>query len=112
MTDFRIDIAFDIHDKAEKLSNVFGDDPNWVMGYSSFSYRVVLDEIEGYFDFINTFMDILEPNLHHLDVIGIKREWITIWYEKDHEAQNNFEFEPQDLKRLGDNGIKLCISVY
>ena len=62
--------------------------------------------------FINQFLNILETKYSDLEKLNIEREHITFWmiYEYDHQC--NMEFDPQRLKRIGENGITLCISCY
>lgn len=37
---------------------------------------------------------------------------ISIWRYYEYDEQCNFEFSPQELKRMGDNGITFCISCW
>ena len=75
-------------------------------------YTKEVKESEPGFDFINEFLDILEPNISKLEAIGIKRSDILIWKLYGYDQQCNMEFDPQRMKRLGDNGITLCISCW
>ena len=75
-------------------------------------YKVVQEDDDIYFDFINEFLNILENNYEKLLEIGIRREEITIWYLYEYDQQCNMEFDPIRLKRLGDNGLTLCISCW
>ncbi|MBP7478753.1 MAG: hypothetical protein KA797_09530 [Chitinophagales bacterium] len=79
---------------------------------SSWTYEVIDDSHDEYFDFINIFLDILETKYADLEKINIKRENITIWMLYEYDQQCNMEFDPIRLKRLGDNGITLCISCW
>jgi hypothetical protein len=56
---------------------------------------------------------LLEGKYQQLADIGVDVEDITIWkyYEYDN-GQCNMEFHPKVTKRLGDNGIVLCISCW
>jgi len=67
------------------------------------------EEGENYVDYINIFMDLLEPNLESLRKIGIEKKDILIWlvYEYDHQCA--LSFLPNELERLGKNGIALNI---
>ncbi len=112
MTDCSIQIWTNTVNQAIEVQRILGIDSTMPIEYNSWIYKVIIDYNEEYFDFINKFMDILEPRLAALDAIGIDRSQISIWFEQDYKAQNNFEFEPSKLKRLGDNGIALCLSVY
>lgn len=64
------------------------------------------------FDFINEFMDILEGKYEALTTLGIDREDITVWKLYAYDAQCNMEFRPESMKRLGLNGIGLCITCW
>ncbi|MEO6329976.1 MAG: hypothetical protein ABIO55_13650 [Ginsengibacter sp.] len=67
---------------------------------------------DNYFDFINNFLDILENKYDQLKNIGINRDDISIWFLYEYDQQCNMEFNPQRMKRLGENQITLCISCY
>ena len=58
------------------------------------------------------FLDLLEPNLEKLIQNGLNNENISIWYLYEYDEQCNLEFQPNELKRLGDAGITLCISCW
>lgn len=47
-----------------------------------------------------------------LKEIGIDRDMISVWYLYKYDEQCNMEFSPERMKRLGDNGITLCISCW
>ncbi len=61
---------------------------------------------------INYFLDLIEKNIDRLNQNGIKNEDLSIWYFYEYDEQCNMEFSPKDLKRLGENGISLCISCW
>ena len=75
-------------------------------------YTKEVKESEPGFDFINEFLDIIEPKFSKLEELGIKRNDILIWKLYGYDQQCNMEFDPQRMKRLGDNGITLCISCW
>ncbi len=79
---------------------------------SSWAYEVIDDKTDEYFDFINIFLDILETKYSELEKLNIKRSDISIWLLYEYDQQCNMEFDPQRLKRLGDNGITFCISCW
>ncbi len=79
---------------------------------SCWTYEVIDDETDEYFDFINIFLDILETKYGDLSKLNIERDCITVWMLYEYDQQCNMEFDPIRLKRLGDNGIKLCISCW
>lgn len=67
---------------------------------------------DEYIDFITTFLDILEGKYEELEKIGIQRNNIVIFVLYRYYGQCNTEFEPEQLARLGINGIRLCISCW
>ncbi len=73
--------------------------------------KTVLDT-DSYFDFINNFLGILENKYDQLKNIGIDRNHIIIWLLYEYDQQCNMEFNPQEMKRLGENQITLCISCW
>lgn len=79
---------------------------------STWTYEIIEEQNDPFYDFINKFMDILENKFDKLSELGINRSDITFWYLYEYDQQCNMEFDPIRLKRLGDNGIKLCISCW
>jgi len=76
------------------------------------SYEVEEKEEDPYFDFINIFCDILENKYDKLATLGIQKDDILFWDLYEYDQQCNMEFDPERMKRLGDNGISLCISCW
>ena len=70
------------------------------------------EENDNYVDFINIFMDLLEPNFDKLNNIGIDKENILIWLVYEYEHQCALGFNPKELERLGKNGIALNIDCH
>lgn len=106
-------------DKYNKITNLLGIQPTQFNrkrfsddDIDLWTYSVDLDDEEPYFDFINKFLDILEPKFEGLEQIGISKENITFWYLYEYDQQCAMEFHPQEMKRLGDNGIVLCIDCW
>ncbi len=79
---------------------------------SIWAYYVLEHETDKYFDFINIFLDLLETKFVAIENLNIERKDITFWQYYEYDSQCNMEFDPIRLKRLGDNGIKLCISCW
>ena len=67
---------------------------------------------EIFYDYIKYFLDLLEEKYDKLCEFGIKNNDISIWYLYEYEEQCNMEFSPLNLKRMGENGITLCISCW
>ncbi|MDD3144648.1 MAG: hypothetical protein PHV23_00895 [Candidatus Gracilibacteria bacterium] len=79
---------------------------------SVFEFEVEEKENEKYFNYIDFFLNILEDKYDLLEKIGINRNDITIWRLYRYNNQCNMEWNPKDLKRLGDSGISLCVSCW
>lgn len=79
---------------------------------SVWTYEVICEDEDPHFDFINEFLNILEDNYERLCEIGVEKSYILIWLFYEYDSQCNMEFDPNRLKRLGENGIKLCISCW
>jgi len=77
--------------------------------YSTWAYQVVNNEEIDYFDFINVFLEILEPNFEKLSLIGIQKENILIWLLYEFDQQCALGFNAEELKRIGQSGIALNI---
>ena len=102
-----------------KITNILGWTPKQLdkdkypdACYNVWSYSVDIGEADQYFDFINIFLDRLEPKFINLEKLGVTKGNITFWLLYEYDQQCNMEFDPQRLKRLGDNGITLCISCW
>ena len=80
--------------------------------YSTWSYCVDTSDEEPYFDFINKFLDILEPKFAKLADLGIDKDAISFWYLYEYDQQCSMEFNPKEMKRLGESGITLCIDCW
>lgn len=57
-------------------------------------------------------MDILDGKYLALEDIGVTRDMISIWRLYEYDGQCNLEYSPAEMKRLGDNGITLCVSCW
>ncbi len=75
-------------------------------------FEVQEKESDEYFDFIHHFLDMLEGKYDQLKSMGISKEDISVWLLYEYDNQCNMEFLPDNLKRLGDNGISLCVSCW
>ncbi len=90
-------------DEEEKKSDDF---------YSLWTYSFDEKEEDPYYDFINNFLDIIEPKFAELEKIGILKNDISFWMIYEYEKQCGMEFHPQEMKRLGESGIVLCIDCF
>jgi hypothetical protein len=75
-------------------------------------YEVNQKESDPPFDFVDKSLEILSPNYSKLEKLGISRKEISIWHLYEYNSQCNMEFSPEDMRRLGENGLTLCISCW
>lgn len=78
--------------------------------YGLWTYEV--DTEDEYFDFINQFLDILEPKFVELKKIGVNKDDILFWLNYEFDQQCSLEFHPQDMMRLAKNDIHLNIDCF
>jgi len=93
----------------DEISNILGVKSNFEN--VPWGYKLNIEN-HGYANFIDTFLKVLSGNYDALEKIGIERDDISIWVIYEYEGQCNFEFSPLEMKKLGENGITLCISCY
>ena len=96
-------------EQSYKITNILGIGPNYPQ--LGWEHDLVVKDNE-YSNFIDYFISILRGKYEKLEDIGITRDKISIWMIYEYEEQCNMEFTPEDLKKLGDNGINLCVSCY
>jgi hypothetical protein len=87
--------------------NKLNDNP-----FVTWTYTVNVGEEEPYYDFINKFLDILEPKFADLEKIGVTKDNILFWLLYEFDQQCGMEFHPQEMKRLGESGIHLNIDCW
>jgi hypothetical protein len=63
-------------------------------------------------DFVSTFLTLLEGKYEALAEVGVARRRIAVWLLYEYDEQCNIEFSPDDMKRLGEAGIVLCVSCW
>ncbi len=96
------------HEVINKLLGVEGTAPEDDLWCYSVSESVDGEE----YDFINRFLDILQGKEADLLNEGVEASDILFWYLYCHDGQCSFQFAPQQMKRLGEAGIKLCVIGY
>jgi len=72
----------------------------------------IVEKSNLYSKAIDYFLVLIEKNIEKLNQIGILKEDLSIWYLYEYDQQCNMEFQPNELKRMGDQGITLCISCW
>ncbi|MDR2149132.1 MAG: hypothetical protein LBE91_22050 [Tannerella sp.] len=63
-------------------------------------------------DFVDYFLSILDGKYDELKQIGINRYDIFIWYVYYSAGHCNMEFSPEQMYKLGKEGISLLVSCY
>lgn len=96
-------------EQANKITNILGIEPNYPQVAWGHKLKIKDDE---YTNFIEYYLNVLEGKYDKLQEIGIYRDDISVWMIYEYEEQCNMEFEPSDMKKLGDNGITFCVSCY
>lgn len=96
------------HDTINKILGVEGSAPEDDL----WCYSITESADDEEYDFINRFLDILEGKETDLLDEGVVSSDILFWYLYCHDGQCSFQFEPQQMKRLGEAGIKLCVLAY
>jgi hypothetical protein len=106
---YRLEIQTTSDDQIALVDNIMGiksgQHPVWIL-------EVVEKEDDEPVFFIDYFLSVLEGKYEQLEQIGIARDDIVIWMLYEYDGQCNMEFSPDELKRLGERGIRLCISCW
>ena len=68
----------------------------------------IKDSREG----LHYLLQLIEVNFSELQTVGLDKGAISIWYYYEFDEQCNMEFDSDDLKRMGECGITLCISCW
>ena len=76
------------------------------------TYQIKENEEEGNIDFINLFLNAIEPKFEQLQEIGIDKVNILFWLVYEYQHQCALGFDPQELSRLGESGIPLNIDCH
>ena len=116
MNFYRLYIRTNSNDIYNKVSEILNITPNAIGDKDDdetlWCYALDEKDEDEYIDFINIYLDVLEPKFNVLENIGIPREDISIWRIYEYTQQCSMEIGPKEMKRLGNNGITLCIDCY
>lgn len=93
----------------QKITDILNVCPKEEQEFSPWTYQIVTNEEDEYFDFINVFLNLLEPNFEKLRDLGIKKKDISIWLFYEYEQQCSMSFNPQEMKRIGESEISFNI---
>lgn len=116
---YRLHIDSKDFETYSKITEILGVEPTEFKGkvyqtdsYSLWSYHVDEEDEAPYYDFINNFLDIVEPKFIELKKIGVKKNDITFWLNYEYDQQCGMEFHPKEMKRLGKSEIVMCIDCW
>ena len=76
------------------------------------TYQIKREDEEEYLDFVNLFVDMVEPKFDKLLKLGIDRENILIWLVYVYTEQCALGFSPDEMKRLGETRISFNIDCH
>lgn len=108
----------------DAISAILGVESNWISkdwcfviirDYDDGNDTEEINEYEDFDDipsFIDRFIDLLDGKYEQLAKVDIQRSDIIFWQYYAYSGQCNLEFTPKQLKKLGDNEIRLCISCW
>ncbi|MFB2923190.1 hypothetical protein ACE1CB_32500 [Aerosakkonema sp. BLCC-F2] len=97
-------------EKIKLISEILGVDNN---SNNSYWEQILVEEaLDPPVDFIDIFLNLLEGKYQQLFLVGVQKDDISVWMYYEYDEQCNMEFSPEDMKRLGDNQITLCISCW
>lgn len=97
-------------EKIQVVNNILGVNTNSSNGYWE---QIFIEEaLDSPVDFVNIFLDLLEGKYQELFMAGVHKDDISVWMYYEYDRQCNMSFSPEDMKRLGDNQITLCISCW
>ena len=63
-------------------------------------------------NYITFFLNLLEGKYEALEKLGISREMISIWHLYEYKDNCYLKYSPDEFKRMGMNGLTLCVSCY
>jgi len=108
---FTLQICVSSENDISFLENILGlqgtemDETQW-------KYTIEVGVEDDWIDFVDVFYKSLNGKFEILESIGVKKGDITIWYYYEYDQQCNMEFSPENLSKLAELGITLCISCW
>ena len=106
---YRLQILSSKSYSEEQLNNVIGVSSNFP--HADWGIEIIQSD-ENFSGILVYFLSLLEGKYEKLESIGITREDISIWVLYEYEGQCNMEYDPVSMKKIGENGIVLCISCW
>ncbi|MEH1911341.1 hypothetical protein [Nostoc sp.] len=96
--------------KIKIVSDILGVDNN--SNNCSWEQIFIEEALDYPVNFVDRFLNLLEDKYQKLSMLGVNKDHISIWMYYEYDEQCNMSFSPEDMKRLGDNQITLCISCW
>lgn len=62
--------------------------------------------------FVDEYLGMLDGKYRLLERIGIARKDISVWVFGEYSGQCAMQFSSAELRRLGENGVDLCIECW
>ena len=106
---YRLQILSSKSYSEEQLNNVIGVSSNFP--HADWGIEIIQSD-ENFSGILVYFLSLLEGKYEKLESIGISREDISIWVLYEYQGQCNMEYDPVSMKKIGENGIVLCISCW
>ena len=106
---YRLQILSSKSYSEEQLNNVIGVSSNFP--HADWGIEIIQSD-ENFSGILVYFLSLLEGKYEKLESIGISREDISIWVLYEYEGNCNMEYDPVSMKKIGENGIVLCISCW
>lgn len=98
-------------DQIEPVTKILSIAPSTIE-FGNWELILTQKDSDPYIDFVDEFLNLLADKYDQLSEIGIEKENITVWVLYEYDQECNLEFSPEQMKRLGENGITLCISCW
>ncbi|MFQ4142113.1 hypothetical protein [Chlorogloeopsis sp. ULAP02] len=98
------------NDKIKIVNDILGI--NNTSNNSYWEQTLIEEALDPPVNFIDKFLNLLEGKYQKLSRVGVNKDDISVWVYYEYDEQCNMSFSPEDMKRLGDNQITLCISCW
>jgi hypothetical protein len=79
---------------------------------TQWDYTLEVGENDEWVDFVTIFHNAIYGKRSDLMKLGITDSDISIWYYYEYKGQCNIEFNPNELTKLAQLGVTLCISCW
>jgi len=109
---YRLKFRLESSEQANAITRILNKQPTRCGDYSwevDFQESDLDQQFHGYLDYVES---ILTSAASALEGIGIKPGDVSVWVLYEYEEQCNLEFPPNQVKRLYDLGVSLCISCW